>query len=71
MLIRNLNFLDGDLATTFTWKITNGGLSTVAYAAGSIQMIENIGMVFQKLEIDATAGTTSVATSFNSQSPVA
>lgn len=33
-------------------------------------MVETIGMVFQKLEIDATAGGTTVATSFDAQAPI-
>jgi hypothetical protein len=34
-------------------------------------MIETVSMVFQKLEIDATAGGTSVVTAFDAQAPTA
>ena len=62
---------DGNLATTFAWKLTNGGLTSVSYGAGSTQMVESIAMVFQKLEIDATAGGITVSTLFNWQTPIA
>jgi hypothetical protein len=34
-------------------------------------MVESIAMVFQKLEIDATAGGSTVSTLFNWQTPIA
>ncbi|KAH8796283.1 hypothetical protein BGZ57DRAFT_998045 [Hyaloscypha finlandica] len=62
---------NGNLATTFAWKLTNGGLTSVSYGAGSTQMVESIAMVFQKLEIDATAGGSTVSSLFNWQTPIA
>ena len=67
----SLRFTDGNLATTFAWKLTNGGLTSVSFGAGSTQMVESIAMVFQKLEIDATAGGSTVSTGFDWQTPIA
>ncbi|KAE9375117.1 hypothetical protein N431DRAFT_333734 [Stipitochalara longipes BDJ] len=57
-----------NLATTFAWKLTNGGLSSVSYDVGTT-MIEIIAMVFQKLEIDTTAGGKTVTAVVNTQAP--
>jgi hypothetical protein len=62
---------DGHLATIFAWKLTNGALDSVSYTAGDSTLVETIAMVFQKMEIDATAGGTTVVTSFNAQAPIA
>jgi len=43
----------------------------VSYTAGDSTLVETIAMVFQKMEIDATAGGTTVVTSFNAQAPIA
>jgi hypothetical protein len=57
------------VATTFAWKLTNGGLTSVSHGAGPTQMVETINMIFQKLEIDATAGGSTVTASFDPQIP--
>lgn len=62
---------DGHLATTLSWKLTNGALDGVSYTAGATELVETIAMAFQKMEIDATAGGSTVVTSFNTVAPVA
>ncbi|PMD15603.1 hypothetical protein NA56DRAFT_663778 [Hyaloscypha hepaticicola] len=61
---------DGHLQTTFAWKLTNGALDSVSYTAGASTLVETIAMIFQKMEIDATAGGTTIVTSFNAQAPI-
>jgi type VI protein secretion system component Hcp len=61
---------DGHLQTTFAWKLTNGALDSVSYTAGASTLVETIAMIFQKMEIDATAGGTTIVTSFNAHAPI-
>ncbi|KAN0113305.1 hypothetical protein V8E51_006256 [Hyaloscypha variabilis] len=52
---------DGSPTTTFIWKLTNGGLSSVSYDVGTT-MIETVSIAFQRLDIDTIAGGNTVAT---------
>ena len=53
---------EGHLDTTIVWKLTNGALDGVTYRAGETRLVEIIALVFERLEIDATAGGTTVST---------
>lgn len=64
-------FVDGNLVTIFAYKLTNGNLGSVSHEGGATAIVETFTMFFQKMEIDATAGGSTVATSFNLASPVA
>jgi hypothetical protein len=55
----------GDLATTVTWKLTNGALTSVAHEARDTQLVEKVSITFQKMEISAEAGGKTLTTSFD------
>jgi prepilin-type processing-associated H-X9-DG protein len=66
----NMAWVDGHLATTFAWKLTNGALNSVTQVADSTQIVETIEIIFERIEFDATAGGNTVTTTVNGQSPI-